>query len=225
MDINAQSFSAKPAPISWELFELQRRAAERSSVPTALILTASQDVVYVNLPLATLLGVSAWSVENRPFYQLFDDPEPVEALLALAFGSGTAQAIGRVPFTNSSGRSGTVTLVASPFLDGRGNPQGMVVHLVPQEDSELAEANAKLVLAGLRELEAAERDRRNAAQTTALLENMTEGISVFDAEGRLMMVNPVGRSILGFEETVPTLESYRRCDFRKLDESTLEFEQ
>ncbi|MBI2865348.1 MAG: hypothetical protein HYX94_12400 [Chloroflexi bacterium] len=61
---------------------------------------------------------------------------------------------------------------------------------------ELREVNQGLVTAGIRQQELAEEAERRAAETTALLESLTEGVLVTDATGRITLMNPVGREIL-----------------------------
>src|SRR5436190_1744954 len=61
--------------------------------------------------------------------------------------------------------------------------------------------NERLIVAGLREQEQADRARRDAAESKALLENMSEGVIVLDADGAISLVNPVGRALLGLRPT------------------------
>lgn len=67
--------------------------------------------------------------------------------------------------------------------------------------------NERLVLSSIREQELAESEWRQRVQLTALLENLSEGVAIGDADGRLIMLNETARSILGADEpTVCDLE-------------------
>jgi PAS domain S-box-containing protein len=64
-------------------------------------------------------------------------------------------------------------------------------------DSELREANERLVLSALREQEQAERARQHAAQMAALVEHLHAGVLVLDGHGHIELVNHVARELLG----------------------------
>jgi signal transduction histidine kinase len=88
---------------------------------------------------------------------------------------------------------------------------------------ELREANERLLLASLREQETAEQARRREAELTALLDNMTEGVTLFDADGEVVMANPVGRQLFDFTKERPTLADYQRAELRSLDGRAADF--
>ncbi|MGK3974406.1 ATP-binding protein [Sorangium sp. So ce118] len=80
-------------------------------------------------------------------------------------------------------------------------------------------------MAGIREQELAERASQSAAELRALLDVMSQGVTVFGATREVVLVNPAGRAMLGFSSESPTLDDYRRCDLRHLDGARLDFEQ
>ncbi|WP_437653665.1 ATP-binding protein [Sorangium sp. So ce1182] len=90
---------------------------------------------------------------------------------------------------------------------------------------DLKDANEKLIVAGIREQELAERASQSAAELRALLDVMSQGVTVFGAAREVVLVNPAGRELLGFSSESPTLDDYRRCDLRHLDGAPLDFEQ
>lgn len=54
---------------------------------------------------------------------------------------------------------------------------------------------------------------------------MSEGVAVFGASREVVLVNPAGREMLGLSGERPTLDDHRRCDFRHLDDTRLDFER
>jgi len=91
---------------------------------------------------------------------------------------------------------------------------------------EMQEINQRLLLSGVREQDMAEDAARKAAQMNALLENQTEGVTIAESVGRIVMMNRAAQETSGYsEEDWPrTLEEYRRLDLRRLDGSGLPFE-
>ena len=79
---------------------------------------------------------------------------------------------------------------------------------------DLREANEELLVRGLREQELAQAAQRSADELRALLENMTEGVAVFDHEGDILRLNRVGRSILGIGSDAPLEDAFWCCTFR-----------
>lgn len=73
----------------------------------------------------------------------------------------------------------------------------------PEQSSTLAElraANAQLLVAGLREQEAAEQLRRQLAFTVALTDNLVESVCALDRECRFTFANPAAERLLGWRE-------------------------
>ena len=92
---------------------------------------------------------------------------------------------------------------------------------------ELRDANERLLTAGLREQELAERAQREAAQMGALLGTLAEGVAIFDATGRIMLVNQAGRDILSLPEgqRLESLDESRTLDLRRPEGEPLPFEE
>lgn len=93
-----------------------------------------------------------------------------------------------------------------------------------QRADDLKAANERLIVMALREQEHAERERRSAAQVRALLESMSEGVTIFDAAGGLVSVNSCARKLLDLP-AAPLLDDFLRLDLRRRDGSTLDFAQ
>lgn len=91
---------------------------------------------------------------------------------------------------------------------------------------EMQEINQHLLLSGLREQRLGEEAARKTAQLNALLESQTEGVTIVDSAGRIVMMNRAALEMSGYsEEARPrTLEEYRRYDLRRLDGSPLPHE-
>jgi PAS domain S-box-containing protein len=68
--------------------------------------------------------------------------------------------------------------------------------------------NQRLVLSSVREKELAEAEARQRAQLNALLENLSEGVTIADPSGRVLMINDAARAILGLGDVdIDSLES------------------
>jgi signal transduction histidine kinase len=91
---------------------------------------------------------------------------------------------------------------------------------------EMQEINQRLLISGVREQEMAEEAALKAAQMNALVENQTEGVTIADSTGHIVMMNRAAQKTSGCsEEDWPrTLQDYRRMDLRRLDGSSLPFE-
>lgn len=94
-----------------------------------------------------------------------------------------------------------------------------------QLHEEMRELNRRLMTTSVREQELAEQFERQAAQLSALLESLTEGVIVADAAGRIVLLNPAARQTWRFPEgpEVLTVEDFRRLDVRRLDDTPLPF--
>ncbi len=67
---------------------------------------------------------------------------------------------------------------------------------VRERTAELAQVNEQLTIASLRSQELAEEAQRRAAELEAIIENMAEGVSIFDTEGRRLRTNEAGKRTL-----------------------------
>jgi PAS domain S-box-containing protein len=85
------------------------------------------------------------------------------------------------------------------------------------EQEELHRAfNERLVLSSIREQEHAEAEAQQRSQLNALLENLSEGVAIADASGRILMINDAARAILGLGEhaTIDALNSLAADDLK-----------
>jgi signal transduction histidine kinase len=90
--------------------------------------------------------------------------------------------------------------------------------------AELREANEQLLLASLRERDLAAHAGEAIRRLRALLETMSEGVTVFDGEGNIVLVNDSGRRLLDcFASVPPCTKDYEGCDLRTLDGVRINF--
>jgi PAS domain S-box-containing protein len=226
-----------PAEIRWEL-----SSVEESNVPMLVVDGTSQVIRYANPALLDLVverGATN-ALVGEPLPRLFSDPELLEDLFERVFDSGCPEYL---PAAALSGRGGRVlrAAVTACLVDSDGIDAGaLLVQVLAEHESQdaagsesthqpraagdLQEANQQLILAGLREQELASEAQRRAAELKALLDNMMEGVSVFDASGTLVLMNPAGRRLLGFSSATPSLDDYRGCDFRNASNQPVSFE-
>jgi PAS domain S-box-containing protein len=87
----------------------------------------------------------------------------------------------------------------------------------------LREANQRLTIASIREQELAEQAERQAAQWNAVVENMNDGVVVTGAAGEVVLVNPIGRAILGLPQVQELSPTFRlvALDLRRPDDGRL----
>jgi signal transduction histidine kinase len=119
--------------------------------------------------------------------------------------------IARPPLSPASDLRRYFTLVASPVVSGTGE-RGLQVQVldtsvqaqVREAKDEVVQdtrlANESLLLAGLREQELAELAQREAERWSALVANLTEGVTVLDGGGRPILINPIGRRLLAIDD-------------------------
>ena len=86
-----------------------------------------------------------------------------------------------------------------------------------REHEELSRTlNERLVMSSVREQEHSEAEAQQRAQLRALLENLSDGVAIADASGRVLMINEAARAILGFGDadlrTVDALYSLEAHD-------------
>lgn len=97
----------------------------------------------------------------------------------------------------------------------------------PRLLEELRDLNAQLLISSVHQQELAERAERIAAQLNALLASLTEGVIVAEANGRLTVVNPPARVILGLppKGALTRLQDWNGLDFRHSDGQPLASEE
>ncbi|XXY45772.1 ATP-binding protein [Sorangium sp. So ce269] len=216
---------------------MYRAAVERSPVPS--IITATEEFVirYANPAFCGLSAIPLSKLAGARLPDLFREAEALEALLGRVFRDRVIDVAADVAFACSERSVRRGTAIVAPLLHERDHQLGLLVQIVDTTEQvaararealatqELKEANERLIVAGLREQELADRANQSAAELKALLATMAEGVTVFGAAGEVVLVNPVGRAVLGFSSETPTLEDYRRCGFRRLDGTPLDFER
>lgn len=158
----------------------------------------------LDLPLATVLALDP------------SDRGWLDEVLASGVPAARSE-IGLVRTTRAEESRRFFTAIASPaeHEGAAGGEPGLLVQVVDatsQVSARLANeraarearlANEALLLAGIREHEQVELARDEAQRWNALVANLTEGVTVVDAAGRTLLVNPVGRRLLGMREGDP----------------------
>ncbi|MGZ5970973.1 MAG: ATP-binding response regulator, partial [Polyangiales bacterium] len=87
---------------------------------------------------------------------------------------------------------------------------------------ELRAVNERLVVNSIREQEHAEEEVRQRAQLAALLGNLSEGVVIADAGGKIRMINEAARRILGLRDRLPsTVDEFNALDARSTDGSVV----
>ncbi|WP_437486638.1 PAS domain-containing sensor histidine kinase [Sorangium sp. So ce1014] len=215
------------------LIRLHQPAIERSPLPAVLTVTEEHLVRYANPAFSRLSAIPSGVPAGVRFTSLFRGAEALDALLDRVFRDGVTDVATNVAFSCWEGRVFHGTAIAAPLLDERGllvqilDTTGQVTGRAREAQAarDLKEANERLLVAGIREQELADEASQRAAEIKALLAAMAEGVTVFGATGEVVLVNPVGRAMLGFSSESPTLDDYRRCDFQHLDGAPLDFEK
>lgn len=219
-------------------WDVQRRISTESSLPIVLTVGKAHIMRFANRAFAELVGTAAGSLEGAPVYRVLGRDHRLVHLLDKVYRCAVADVVRNVRFLAPGKAAFPGTLIAWPVLDpddvGSGDTQGAehglgltIEVLAPRRtraspggediERELQEANERLILAGLRAQASADEARRHTTELKALLDNLTEGITVFNANNDVVFVNPVGRDILGFTADQPSLNDYRACDFRETD--------
>ncbi|HLL22615.1 MAG TPA: ATP-binding protein [Kofleriaceae bacterium] len=209
-------------------------------MPTAIVESASRVIHYINTAFGQLLDAPPEAAEGKTLGTLFVERDLVEALLDRPTTSEAAQPGTRVTLAGVAGRplEGALTALLPHAVSDRDEPGELVVQFVQATADdpaglasqvatttrEIAAANGRLLLSGLREHAVAEQARRDAAEMKALIANMSEGVAIFEATGELSFMNPLGCRILGVSDT-PSLEDLRRCRFRSPDGRPVELER
>jgi PAS domain S-box-containing protein len=217
-----------------------RRAAERSPVPTAIIESASRVIHYMNTAFAQLLDAPPEAAEGQALGTFFVERDLVEAVLDHPATSEATQPGTLVTLAVGAGQplEGALTALLAhagrecdeagelvvQFVQATADDPAGLASEAATTTREIAEANGRLLLSGLREQAFAEQARRDAAEMKALIANMSEGVAIFEATGELSFMNPLGCQILGVGNA-PSLEDLRRCRLRSPDGRTLEFER
>jgi PAS domain S-box-containing protein len=207
-----------------------RRMAAASAVPIAHTEGPRECVRYANEALAALVGRPVAALLGQPLVRLLGGDEPLEALIKQARGDQAPHCAAGVAYIGAGNRPHQGTFFVAPLLDADEPPGQLLVQVGDTGNerlfaSEVREANELLLIASVREQELAERANRGAAELKAILDNMDEGVTVFDAAGQTLIVNPKGRAILGFDENDTSSEAYRSFRMSREDGSEVDFDR
>jgi signal transduction histidine kinase len=218
---------------------LVRTLVDRSPVATVITHGERHVVAYANPAFSRLVDRPLESVVGLPV---------LASLPAFGIG-GTAEMLDRVYRTGKSenltvearvrGEQGNAywTYDVTPFAQ-IGGATGLFLHIADSTDQVraqpryqlamdlLREINQRLVVASVREQELAEQAARQTDQLNALLENISEGVTVTNGTGDVVLMNRAAREIYSSAEGPPrTVADMRRLDFRRLNGAPLHFDE
>jgi PAS domain S-box-containing protein len=191
---------------------VRRLSAVAEAAPVALAAIRGPTHVFseVNAAFARLAGDAPETLRGRSFASVMAEP-PGSALLAALDRvrvSGRPESVVEHEHRRGSERSHW-TWHIWPTLDPAGRPEGLSVLAIDASTeveargrlTELSErsrqVNEELLLAGLREQELADRSAQQAAQLSALLDGLGEGVLVIDVHAATSRMNAAGHTILG----------------------------
>lgn len=140
------------------------------------------------------------------------------ATITTSAGNERTMEFTTTPIRGEGGQVALAMLIASDVTSEQRNREQL-----KQVADDLREANQQLVIAGVREQELAEEAERHTAQLNALIESMSEGVTIVDATGRVVLMNSAGRETFPLPPTAGgwTLDDYHKLDLRRLDASPL----
>jgi PAS domain S-box-containing protein len=210
-----------------ELYQAsQRRQAELNAIINAvsdglIVYDARNRAVRVNAPAAEILGLPAEEITALPFEswvgaQRVETSEgaPLSSAQTPAARALQGELVTEVHLVvhTPNGQLRHVLQSAGPIRDERGEIDGVVASLhditaqtlAEQDRKKLLEkaqvANERIVKNTLRERELSDEVKRHAHELNVIIENMPNGVIIFDRESKVSMVNKVGLSLLGMEK-------------------------
>ena len=221
----------KPA---WIVHPASSRALPGAAAPLATVFTSgtAHEVRHANASYCRLVGLPPSSVLGHPLADVFEGhaADAFRTLLDMVLESGNPNVASDVAIGKDAARYTTV--LASPIEDESTQEPGLLVHIVETTERVVARvakdrvamdaqlANEALVVAGLRAHEAAERARAETERWNALVDSLSEGVAVLDGEGRVVLVNAVGRKLLHLDEAARA-DYIARCALETLDGAPL----
>lgn len=229
--------SAEQREQTFDLEASFRHATEESPLPVVFTRGDAHIAHHGNPAFYRLLGASCAELMGKPLVTLFEETLPFKDLLDRVYRSGVTDFANHLTCAGAQHRTVHCTAIVCPLLAEHAHRRGLLVRLIDtteqtvarlleaQRAEEVKQANEALLIAGLREQALAERATRQKEEVNALLENMTEGVTVIDGDGHVVLMNPVGRKMLGSSSEIWTIEEYRRCDFRRSDDTLIPFDQ
>ena len=137
-----------------------------------------------------------------------------------------------VIITRPSEEKACALVYAAPLKGEDGRLTGAVgafQDITPLKEAQqrLEEANQRLILAAMREQELAREHERHRGELDAVIEGMSEGITMVDGEGRIVRINQAGSEILGIgtDWQGRHLEEFReRLNYTRPDGSVATFD-
>lgn len=222
-----------------DLIDRCQAFAGRSPVAIAVTEGPAHTARYVNPAFCRLSGKSRVALLDHPFVEAFPESraDGLAARLDRVYRTREGELVTGQEQVGSPGSPMYWTGSVSPILDRDDHPAGLWLEMIDttaqsrarHRDHEVAndlrKVNEQMVIASVQEQVLAERAEQQSAQWNSLLENMTEGVVVVDATGRVVLLNAVGRRITGWDAESDTTEVYRQGQFglRSLDDRPLPF--
>jgi two-component system, NtrC family, sensor histidine kinase KinB len=186
---------------------------------------------WVNPAFCRLVGAPASSLVGRAF---------LETIPAARY-DGAGELFDRVLVSGQESSSGSQagaglpsrSYSVAPLFGDDGSTEGLLIRVdestelllarEPAAVEELRETNQRLVLAGLRAAEQFEQAAGEAAHLNALLDSLHEAVTIADAAGRVLLMNPAALALWGVSEhnLASAAQVIRQGDLRRLDGSPL----
>ena len=104
---------------------------------------------------------------------------------------------------------------------------GLFAEAIERADlyTEVREVNERLIVSGLRSQQTAEEAERQYSHLSALVEGLSEGVTIVNTLGNTVLTNSAGRRRTGLHEGALTLGDYHALDVRRLDGSPMPWEE
>jgi signal transduction histidine kinase len=226
-----QALSKLDELAGWQL------AIDRSAVVSALTVGDDHVLLSVNSAFCQAFGRTATALTGLGLSTLFEEPGPMHALLDAVAASGITQLAHGIAYGGRGASRSIATVIVQPISDARARRRGSMISIIdtaspaiaipPSETSMqiLQDANERLTLTSLREQERADDSAATAAQVKALIETMNEGVAVFGADGEVVLMNPVARTMLGVTDDRPDMDDYRLCSLQRTDGTMVDFDR
>jgi NtrC-family two-component system sensor histidine kinase KinB len=226
---------AAPERLAVDLATLARLMGEDLPLAAAATQGEAHLLRWANAAFCRLAGAPAEELLGRPFVEVLPAArtdgaaELLDRILqgvADASGADGPQSRGQVGFP---ARAYSV----APLVDAQGRTEGLLVRVDETTEpmlareraasDELRHANQRLLLAGLRAQEQRDEAAGEVAHLNALLESLHEAVTVADATGRVVLMNPAARALCGVvgADLEDATQRVARLDWRRLDGTPL----
>ena len=212
--------------------QLWRQLIELSPEGRALTRGPEHLIDYANAAFCQLAHQDRKQLVSRRFVEAFGDVDG--AMLDRVYATGCGESSADHEHALPDGKRRYLSYAVARLTDASEQTLGLTVTAKDTTDQvlvraelalaagELRRINERLVISSVREQEHAEAAERQRAQLNALLENISEGVIVADATGRVLLLNEAARVIMAVgKEDLQTIDDLQALDGHGLDGSPL----